>query len=124
MNKKQMKRAFKKGIPPLDVAKMQAIAKHQAEKMEKQASEKAFIDMLAVPCAVLAFDYWNKTAKKRIPEFVKEVVSLYESIQVGAVTREEIIEEFEKNSGIKLEAEWYRAKEEATSQELVKDSQR
>lgn len=116
MNKKQIKKAFNKGYTPLDVAKMQAIAKREAQKLEKEATEKAFIDMLAIPCAVLAFDYWNKTAKKRIPEFVKEVVSLYESIQVGAVTREEIIEEFERNAGVTLEAEWYRTKEEVSNE--------
>lgn len=106
MNKKTMKKAFKNGYSPLDVAKMQAIAKHAAEDKMKEAKEEAFIDMLMIPCAVLAFDYWQKSAKKRIPDFVKEVVSLYESIEVGAVTRAEILETFEELSGMKLEREW------------------
>lgn len=110
--KQQLKKAFNKGLTPLEVAQMKAIARHHAEKMEKEATEKAFVDMLAVPCAVLAFDYWQKSAKKRIPEFIKEVVSLYESIQVGAVTREEIVETFEELAGVKLEAEWYKNREE------------
>lgn len=114
--RKRIRKAIQNGYSPIDVAKMQAIARTEAKKMEQEATEIAFVDMLAVPCSVLAFDYWPKSAKKKMPEFIKEVVSLYESIQVGAVTREEIIEEFEKNSGIKLEAEWYRAKEEANNE--------
>lgn len=106
MNKKTMKKAFKNGYSPLDVAKMQAIAKHAAIERINEAREEAFIDMLMIPCAVLAFDYWQKTAKKRIPDFVKEVVSLYESIEVGAVTRAEILQTFEELSGMKLEKEW------------------
>lgn len=106
MNKKTMKKAFKNGYSPLDVAKMQAIAKHAAIERINEAREEAFIDMLMIPCAVLAFDYWQKTAKKRIPDFVKEVVSLYESIEVGAVTRAEILQTFEELSGMKLETEW------------------
>lgn len=109
---KRMKQAFKKGMTPLEIAQMQAIAKSAAVKMEKEATEKAFVDMLAIPCAVLAFDFWQKSAKKRMPGFIKEVVSLYESIQVGAVTREELIETFEELSGLKLEAEWYKARNE------------
>lgn len=108
----QMKRAYKNGFTPLEVAHMKEIARKQAEKLEKEATEKAFVDMLAVPCAVLAYDYWQKSAKKRIPEFIKEVVSLYESIQVGAVTREEIVETFEELAGVKLEAEWYKLRNE------------
>ena len=54
-------------------------------------------------------NYEQKSAKiseKRIPDFVKEVVSLYESIEVGAVSRAEILETFEELSGMKLEREW------------------
>ena len=112
MNKKTMKKAFKNGYSPLDVAKMQAIAKHAAEDKMKEAKEEAFIDMLMIPCAVLAFDYWQKSAKKRIPDFVKEVVSLYESIEVGAVSRAEILQTFEELSGMKLEREWRKQRNE------------
>lgn len=110
----QNKRAFKQGLTPLEVARMRAIAYNAAKEMQIEATETAFVDMLAIPCAVLAFDYWQKSAKKRMPEFIKEVVSLYESIQVGAVTREEIVQTFEELSGCKLEAEWYKAKDEKT----------
>lgn len=110
--KRRMKQAFKKGMTPLEVAQMQAIAKSAAVNMEREATEKAFVDMLIVPCAIIAFDYWQKSAKKRMPAFIKEVVSLYESIQVGAVTREEIVQTFEELSGMKLETEWYKLRED------------
>lgn len=112
MNKKTMKKAFKNGYSPLDVAKMQAIAKHAAIERINEAREEAFIDMLMIPCAVLAFDYWQKTAKRKMPDFVKEVVSLYESIEVGAVSRAEILETFEELSGMKLEREWRKIRNE------------
>lgn len=113
MNKKQrqIKRAIKNGYSPLDVAKMQAIAKHHADRMMKDAKEEAFLEMLLIPVQVLAFDYWSKSAKKRMPEYIKEVLSLYESVQCGAVTREELNEEFKNLSGIDLVEEWNRLKE-------------
>lgn len=114
MNKKQqrIKRAIQNGYSPLDVAKMQAIAKHQAERMMGQAREEAFLDMLLIPVQVLAFDYWSKTAKKKMPEYIKEVLSLYDSVQAGAVTREELNEEFKNLCGIDLIEEWNRLREE------------
>ena len=118
MNKKQrIKRAMKNGYSPLDVAKMQAIAKHQAQKMMTRAREEAFVDMLLIPVQVLAFDYWSKTAKKKMPEYIKEVLSLYESVQCGAVTREELNEEFKRLSGIDLIEEWNRIKDENNEEE-------
>lgn len=62
--KNMMKKAYKNGHSPLDVARMQAIARAEAKRMEAEASEIAFIDMLAIPCAVLAFDYWPKSATR------------------------------------------------------------
>lgn len=110
--KKRIKKALRNGYTPLDIARMQAIARTEAKKMESEAIEKAFVDMLIVPCAVLAFDYWPKSAKKKMPDFIKQVVSLSESIQVGAVTREEIVQTFEELSGMQLEATWLEFKGE------------
>lgn len=114
MNNKQrlMKRAFKNGYTPLDVARMQAVAHNKAKEMMGEAREEAFIDMLLIPVQVLAFDYWSKSAKKRMPEYVREVVSLYESVQCGAVTREELNEEFRNLTGIDLLEEWKRVRKE------------
>jgi hypothetical protein len=76
----------------------------------KEKLRTAFVDMLIVPCAVSAFDYWHRSAKKKMPEFIKQVVSLSESIQVGAVTREEIVQTFEEISRMQLEATWLKIK--------------
>jgi len=112
MNKKKMKQAFKRGYTPLEVAQIQAIARKESLMLESRLSEKTFVDMLIIPCAVLAFDYWQKSADKRMPEFIKQVVSLYESMQVGAVTREEIVETFEELSKMNLETEWTKIRRE------------
>lgn len=110
--RKRIRKAIQNGYSPIDVARMQAIARTEAKKMETEAIETAFVDMLIVPCAVLAFDYWPKSAKKKMPDFIKQVVSLSESIQVGAVTREEIVQTFEEISGMQLEATWLKIKGE------------
>lgn len=112
VNKKKMKQAFKRGYTPLEVAQIQAIARKESLILESRLSEKTFVDMLIIPCAVLAFDYWQKSADKRMPEFIKQVVSLYESMQVGAVTREEIVETFEELSRMNLETEWTKIRRE------------
>ena len=104
--KQQLKRARKAGISPMDFARMQAIAEHEAKKAEDQAIEKAFLYMLAIPLNVLVNDYWSKSGKKRAPKFVEDVLSLYEAVQDGIVSDEELAELLEDMAGIKITAEW------------------
>lgn len=113
MNKiqQQMKKAKKSGLTPIDVLRMREIAKVQAEKMETEANEKAFLYMLAIPLNVLAADYWEKSAKKRIPKFISDVVKLYEAVQAGVVTDEQLASLLYEYSGIEIEAEWLKQKE-------------
>lgn len=35
---------------------------------------------LAIPLNVLVNDYWEKSARKRIPKFIEDVISLYEAV--------------------------------------------
>ena len=109
MNKKvcnQIKRAKGQGMNMVDLARMKAVAKKEAEKMEQRATEQAFVYMLAIPTLVLANDYWSKTAKKKIPQFIEDVVSLYESVQMGVVTEEELIRDLYELAGTTVDAEW------------------
>ena len=62
--KKQINAARKKGLSPLELAQMKAIAKKHAESMEQEATEKAFVLMLAIPCLILGEDYWKKKRKR------------------------------------------------------------
>lgn len=96
---------------PIELMQMKAIAKKEADRMVKEANERAFVMLLALPAMVLEADYWNKTAKKRIPKFIGDVASLYESYNLGCVTDDDIMDFLENWAGINIEAEWYNRKE-------------
>ena len=104
--KNQINKAKKAGISNVDLMRMKEVAKKEAKKMESDAVEKAFLYMLAIPLNVLVHDYWSKTAKKKAPKFIEDVISLYESVQAGAVTDEELAELLNELAGVNVEAEW------------------
>lgn len=108
--KKQINAARKKGLSPLELAQMKAIAKKHAESMEQEATEKAFVLMLAIPCLILGEDYWKKTAKKRIPQFVEDCASMYESFQMGVLTYQDMLDSLKEMADITIEAAWLEAK--------------
>lgn len=51
---------------------------------------------------VLVSDYWQKSAKKRIPKFVDDCMSLYEAFTSGVVKMSEMVALTEEYAGIKL----------------------
>ena len=104
--KNQIKRAKKAGISNVDLMRMKEVAKKEALKMESEAIDKAFLYMLAIPLNVLINDYWSKTGKKKAPKFIEDVISLYESVQEGVVTEEELANLLEDMAGIKIDADW------------------
>lgn len=58
--------------------------------------------MLVIPTNVLIADFWPKSARKKIPEFVESCMSLYEAWEKGAVTMDEMQKLTEEYAGIKL----------------------
>lgn len=58
--------------------------------------------MLVIPVNVLVSDYWKQTAKKRIPKFVEDCMSLYKAWETGAVDMEDMQKLAEEYSGIRL----------------------
>lgn len=104
--KRQMQMARQKGMSNIDLLRMREIARKEAEKMENEATEKAFLYMLAIPLNILVHDYWSKSAKKRAPRFIADVISLYESVQEGVVTDEELADLLYNMAGVKIEADW------------------
>ena len=62
--------------------------------------------MLAIPLIILFEDYWQKTAKKKAPKFIDDVASLYESVQMGVVTEQQLADSLYELAGVKIEAEW------------------
>lgn len=113
MNKarQQMMRAKKAGLSNTDVLRMREIAKKHAVAMEKEATERAFLYMLAIPLNVLVNDYWSKSAKKRAPKFIDDVISLYEAVQDGVVSDEELAELLDDMAGVKITADWMSKKD-------------
>ena len=108
----QMKKAKKAGMTPLDVLQMRSIARKEAEKMEKEANEKALLQLLAIPCLILGEDYWKKSAKQRIPKFIEDVASMYESYNMGIITDQDLADALKDMTGIEIEAEWMKGKKE------------
>lgn len=101
-----MKKAQKRGLTPLDMAKMHEVARKHAQAMEQEATEKAFLYMLAIPLNILVNDYWPKSAKKRAPKFIEDVASLYQSVQDGVVTNEQLADLLYEYAGVKITADW------------------
>lgn len=106
MKSKKIKQARRAGLSNIDILKIQETARKQAEKLEKETTDKAFLYMLAIPLNVLVNDYWSKTAKKRAPKFIVDVISLYESVQAGVVTNEELAELLKEYADVTIEADW------------------
>jgi hypothetical protein len=79
----------------------------QIDKMKEEAVQEAvdvsFALMLSVPTNVLARCYWEKTAPKRIPQFLEECLSLYESIGTGTVQISELIKDVEELGKLKMD---------------------
>lgn len=104
--KKQMQMAKKRGMNNVDLLRMREIAKKEAEKMEIEATERAFLYMLAIPLNILFHDYWQKSAKKRAPKFIEEVTKYYLAVQEGVVTDQELADLLFDLAGVKIEADW------------------
>ena len=104
--KKQINKAKKAGISNVDLMRMKEVAKKEAKRMETEAVEKAFLFMLAIPLNVLVHDYWSKTAKKKAPKFIEDVMSLYKSVEDGIVSAQELADLLYDMAGIKIEADW------------------
>ena len=86
--------------------KTYVLTQEQIDKMKQDAVDEAldtsFGLMLAVPTNVLARCYWEKSATKRIPQFIDECLSLYESLGTNTVLLTEIIADVEEVAKIKL----------------------
>lgn len=100
-----MSASFKKYQKGLNAAERSQI-KEIANRIEQETIDKAFLCMLAIPLVILENDYWQKTAKKRIPVFIDDVMSLYQSVTLGNVTYEELAEDLKNSTGIVLDAKW------------------
>ena len=91
--------------------KIYHLTQAQIDKIKEDAKKDAMPDavdvsfglMLAVPTNVLARCYWEKSAPKRIPQFLEECLSVYESISAGSLKITDLIEDVEEVGKLKLE---------------------
>lgn len=114
MNKtrKQMNKARKAGLTETDLLMIKEMSRKAAAKVEKEATERAFLYMLAIPLNVLASDYWPKTAKRRTHKYIKGVLDLYAAVQEGIVSEQELADFLDEMAGIRVQAAWMTAKKE------------
>lgn len=81
------------------------MSKNKNRHVEDKANEKAFLYMLAIPLNVLV-DQWGAMAKNKAPLFIDEVINLYEAVQEGVVSNEQLAALLDEMAGVKIEAEW------------------
>ena len=83
------------------------MTKEQVDKltidMVRRAVDVSIGMMIAIPLNILGREYWEKTADKRLPKFMDECMSMYESIEAGALTLSELIEDTQSLATIKSE---------------------
>ena len=95
----------------LDILKAKEIARRETQKMEAECVERAFLYMLGISVNVLHSEpYWFKTAKRRIPKYIDDVLSLFKSVEAGVVTEEDMLNEIKEYAGVDLKTYWYEAK--------------
>ncbi|MBR5289620.1 MAG: hypothetical protein IKU28_01355 [Erysipelotrichaceae bacterium] len=93
----------------MTVEELDKIRQQEFERARKQLLSKSddlaveiFRMMLVIPTNVLINDYWVKSAKKRIPRFVEDCLSLYRSWLKGSVSMTDMQELTEEYAQIKL----------------------
>ena len=105
MTRAEIRRNQKEQSKP---AKVYTLTQAQIDQIKQQAVEeavdKAFFLMLALPCEVLANEgYWEKSAKKKMPKFIEDILSLYTAYEQGVVTMEQMKKDLWEIAGVRLE---------------------
>ena len=108
MNRAEMRRLAKE-LSKKD--KVYNLTQAQIDKIKEDAAEDAYNDiidvafglMLAIPTNVLARCYWEKSAPKRIPQFLEECLSVYDSIDAGVLKIKDLIDDVEEVGKLKLD---------------------
>lgn len=104
--KKHIRNLKGRGLSDEEICRMIEKSKKTIDQARTEAAEEAFLFMLAIPLNVLASDYWSKSAKKRAPQFIREVISLFHSANEGVVTKEQLADFLFETAGVKIEADW------------------
>lgn len=102
--KKKNKATFVMTYEELEKIRKQEYEKatKEYEKKNEEIAKTILKMMIVVPTNVLINDYWEKTARKRIPKFVEDCLSLYDSLSKGAVKMQELQDLTEEYAKIRL----------------------
>ena len=87
--------------------KTYTLTQYQLDKLRNDTVQRA-VDvsrtlMVAVTMNVLGHCYWQKSAKTRLPKLMTECESLFESIEAGVISINELVQDTVEMSGIKSE---------------------
>lgn len=86
--------------------KIYTLTQAQIDKMKwdifQEAVDTSFGLTLSISADILGRCYWEKTSEKRIPEFLNECISLYDSINAGAIKISDIIKDVEEIGKLKM----------------------
>lgn len=102
MNRAERRRAMKNNKAVTHNLTQEQISQIKQEAMD-EAIEVAVTLMLSLPLEALKSKYWVKTAKRRLPKFMDDVLSLYDDWNKGLLTIEELRADLWEYGGIKLE---------------------
>lgn len=106
LQKEQNKKPKTYVMTDAEIKKLRAQEFDRAKKllMERndELTEEIWRMMLVIPTNVLIADFWPKTAKKRIPEFLESCMSLFEAWEQGAVDMDQMQKYTEEYGKIKL----------------------
>lgn len=108
----QIQKMKRMGFTDNQMAVILESANKKAKELERIATERSFLYMLAIPLNVLVNDYWEKSARKRIPKFIEDVISLYEAVQEGVVSEQQLADLLDEYAGVKIEADWLKGENE------------
>ncbi|MDF2608964.1 MAG: hypothetical protein K0R92_438 [Lachnospiraceae bacterium] len=105
MNRAEYRRIEKEQLKPSKVYTLnQAQINQIKEKAVEEATNKAFVLMMAIPCEILANEgYWEKTAKQRMPKFLDDCIGLFKAYEQGVVTMEQMQSDLKKIGGIEVQ---------------------
>lgn len=80
------------------------LQKQAADKAIELMAERSFVLMMGLPLEILITEeYWKKSAKKRLPKFMDDVLTLYKAYQNGLISFEEIEADLWEFAGIRCE---------------------
>lgn len=107
MNRAEMRRLAKKQTKK---TKTYTLTGEQVDKLKHDTVQRAInvsrALMYGVVMNVLGHCYWEKTAHKKLPKLMVECESLYESLEAGVLSINELIEDTEKLAN--LESEYFK----------------